>query len=317
MIVVMTRREYGERKVERFWTPKKIWVFVVIFILSVLCGSLLYRQQTISRVSSHLRSNIVVGTRNGELSLLSYDPSEGKILQLLFDDIEISSRSVGQYKLSQLYGLGAYKNMGFEFAKQKMQGFLRLPIVSYLEVGHINKWEVRKALLVHIWDGSKSGISRLDAIRLLTWSLFMEWHTIDFDNLIREGVVETKSDEKYQVNDDRLQQFVGQRLFDWQVGAEGMTVALINESGKEGLGSDVAKFLVNVGMDVVAVRTGTNDVRETTEIVTHSSDQKSATHSVLKAIFGNEKVRVEDKFNFDEYRSGIVIFIGSDMQEMF
>lgn len=290
---------------------------VVAVLGIVLFGSFLAREYTKSIVITRtLRTTLAVTTKAGEVEVISYDPAEQSVTDLELADIDISSRSIGKYKLSQLYRLGSYENKGGEFVKQKMQGFLRLPITDYLVVDTLNTWGIKKALLARAFGAPTATMSRLDAIALFWVSSNYSWREIPFEKMVKEGAIEQK-DGNYVVNTNRLQSFVGNRLFDWQVGGEGKTATIINETGIDGLGSDVSNFLTNVGLDVVAVRSGTTGEREKSEVkMAYFESERLASTDVLKMIFGNGA-----KYTFgqdlSEYRSDVVVWVGKDALEMY
>jgi hypothetical protein len=248
---------------------------------------------------------------------VSFDPSEGRVTQLEIADIEFRSRSVGQYQMSQLYALGGYESAGGEFVRNKLQGFLRVPLLDYLLVEKLDKTNIRLALVKQLVGlAEASELSTLDLANLLFWSFSFDWQVVPFETMVKVGAVELV-EGKYQVNDLRLRQFVGERLFDWLVGEESWTVSIMNESGKDGLGGDIAAFLTNVGMDVIAVRSGSEVGREKTIVrLSESKAVKSASMRVLELIMPTS-ASFEYEQDLGEFRSEVVIILGSDMQYLF
>ncbi|MEI6690882.1 MAG: LytR C-terminal domain-containing protein [bacterium] len=285
-------------------------------VLILLISSCLQEYRKSIIVGSGIRSNLVMAEPTGEVAVVSFDPSEKRITELTLEDVAIKSRSIGEYKLSQLYRLGSYDGSGGEFVRRKMQGFLRLPLVDYIVVDDMGPNGLRKALLLQIVFANRASMSRIDALTLWFSSWSMMWRNVPFDTLIKDGVF-VKNTEGFEVSNSRLQQFVGLRLFDWTVGGEGVTVAIINETEIEGLGNDIAKFLTNVGMDVVSVRSGDGQQSDKTSVLfSHKPKDMLATDRVLHFIFGRKEIFQYEQ-NLSEYRSDVVIKIGKDVMEMF
>jgi hypothetical protein len=183
------------------------------------------------------------------VSFVSFDPAEKTALLLPFPtDLAIKSRGSGEYSIGSLYKLGSYAGSGGKFARQKIQGFMRVPIPGYVVV-HAEtvavRANLRRGLLQSLVGKGETNLSVFDTILLLSRSADYRFREIDQDELVRAGVIEAKT-----YHPERLQEYVGSRLFDWGIGESQETVAIINASGENGLGSDMADFLSNLGLDV-------------------------------------------------------------------
>ncbi len=317
MDLMRHHRQIIERKEPVEIGPRVIAWGVGIALVTILMVSTFVREYRRSIIVGRgIRSNLVIANQSGEVAIVSFDPSEKRITEFTLSDVAIQSRSVGEYKLSQLYKLGSYEGKAGEFVRRKVQGFLRLPLTDYLLVSRMGLTGTRGALLAQIFQGGRSNMSRLDAASLYLATWRMSYRGVPFDTLIKEGAF-VKTEKGYEVNNNRLQQFVGSKLFDWAVGAEGVTVAVINNTQVEGLGNDVAKFLTNVGMDVVSVRSGSGDpATVTTILLSKKENEVTATDQVLHLIFGS-KAEYRYSQNLEEYRSDVVVNVGKDVGEMF
>ena len=93
-------------------------------------------------------------------------------------------------------------------------------------------------------------------------------------------------------------------------------MAVVNASGVEGLGSDVADFLSNVGMDVVAVKTSESEPVGTSTVLVASSDRARSTRiaSLFADWFGWEGVEMGDTSG---WRSEVVVTVGGETKELF
>lgn len=254
-----------------------------------------------------------VNEETSAVSFASYDPVEQKTLVINYpSNLIINSRSVGEYRVGTLYKLGGYEGKGGEFARRKVQGFMRTPITGYTVGGP----SLRSGLLQAILKARReSNLSRLDA-----WYLWLvlgkqSMTSVGEDELIRSGVI-TKNEEEdnYDYSAERLAQFLGERLFDWKVGKEGATVAVVNMSGIDGMAADMARFLTNMGLDVVAVRSG-SEVSDKTKILTDPEMQKRIALASLTKVFDFGEAVRDPKTR--EYRADIVIEVGTDALSLF
>lgn len=291
------------------------WVGMGIVLLIAL--GLVWQEVKRSLVIGHpkYRFNMVLIAKEQGINFFSFDPSERTLLSMEFPvEMVIKSHSQGEYPIASLYKLGSYDGNGGYFVRQKIQGFMRVPVPGYIVSNKSSKSpraNLRLQLIALVFGRSESNLSKLDAAYLLLKSFSYRLRSVSEDELIRKGVVENKT-----YHPERLQEFVGSRLFDWGIGAKGTTVAIINMSGVNGLGSDMADFLNNLGLDVVMVRS--DETAQLSERSTWQVEDK-ATSIEMKYIF-------ENLFGFgapkieklgEEYRSQILIQVGKDMVNLF
>ena len=111
------------------------WVtWVVCGMILMIVGGLIYKAWQGNQVVgySQYRFNMALIEKDQGVSFVSFDPTEKSILYLLFpSNLAINSRSRGEYSISSLYKLGSYNGSGGSFARQKIQGFMRVPIPGY------------------------------------------------------------------------------------------------------------------------------------------------------------------------------------------
>lgn len=277
-------------------------------LLGMIVAGLTVVEWKSSQVVGHsqYRFNLAVIERDGGVTFVSVDPTERAILELPFPlDLAIRSRSIGEYSIASLYKLGSYKGEGGKFVRQKIQGFMRVPVPGYLVVTGNLKW----GLLQVIVGKGETSLSRLDALLLLYRANRYRWREIGEDELVRAGVIDNRI-----YHPERLQEYVGSRLFDWGIGASGVTIAIVNASGENGLGSDMADFLTNLGLDVVMVRS-VDEQQETTQWQVGSEEDAKKLGYIFQSLFGFEKVEVATVG--DEYRATVLIRVGKDAKELF
>jgi len=299
-------------------SKKLAWVkYLLAGIFFLIILGLGYNEYKHSQVAGHAkyRFNLaMIGIESG-LTFVSYDPAEKSILAIPFpNNLAIHSRTSGEYSVSSLYKLGAYKGQGGMFARQKIQGFMRVPVPGYI-VTKSNKGSIKsqltKALLKVIWGQSETSLSRIDALLMLARTSGYSLREVKEDELVRSGVI---SNNTYYP--DRLQEYVGSRLFDWGIGATGITAAIINASGENGLGSDMADFLSNLGLDVVMVRSASEtEALETTEWQVNDDDSAEKLRYVFENLFGLSSPKIEAVPG--EFRAEVLIRVGKDAKELF
>jgi len=263
------------------------------------------------------RFNLVLIRPEEEISLISWDPVEHSMTAWTFPaGASIRGRNSGLYEVGSLYQLGSYDGKGGMFARQKIQGFLRVPVAGFLVVGEGGE-NVRGNLwrgLAFSWGEKQTNLSLID--RVLLWMrMNYSFRQVEKGELVRAGVIE-ESGGKVQYRFDRLQEYVGSRLFDWQLGSEVIAVAVINASGKDGLGSDVADYLSNWGLDVVMVRTANN-----TEMQEKSSWQIGSTKDAKKLNYVFSQLLSLGEARIApvpvEYRATVLLTVGADAEELF
>lgn len=287
---------------------------LILLLIAIICGFGVKEYHKSLGIWEENRFNMIIVSReSNQIYFLTYDPIEEKTIVINFPpNLTIDSRSVGEYSVGSLYQLGAYENKGAEFAKQKVQGFMKTPISGYLA----GEGNIGNMLWRNIWSKKReSNLSRLDSWYL--WSVFGK-HTVNYmgeDELIRAGVIRLRDDEdKYDYSSERLEQYLGTRLFDWKVGKEGATVAIVNMSGIDGMGTDIGRFLTNMGLDVIAIRSGDNVIEKTKILVDPNNTRDIALQSLNKVFDFQD---AEESTKPKDFRSDIVIEVGRDALSLF
>lgn len=293
-------------------------VILVITVGLVLVG-MGVREYRKSIVSPESRFNLVYIDNGGSrVSVASFDPVEEKVLIIEYpENLEITSRSVGSYQVGSLYKLGSYKEQGGEFARRKVQGFMRLPILGYLVYpegkGRVSD-SLGLALGNSMWKRQlEDNLTLLDAFRLSSALKKYSTKVILEDELFRAGIITRADQGGLSYSPLSLSNYIGKLFFDWRVGKEGVTVSIVNESGESGLGSDMAEFLDNMGLDVITVRSG-NGTSEKTKVVISDPDLAESTLALMRKTFTFGDYQTGDT---TEYRSVIVVRVGLDALDLF
>lgn len=302
-------------------TQRYGWIRWLIFGLIVLIlAGLTWREWGRSQIVGRTphRFNLVMIVPDHSVTFLSYDPAERTLFAIPFpSDLVIKSRTNGEYSISSLYKLGSYSGSGGMFARQKVQGFMRLPIPGYLVVprdhGQV-KGTLAAGLLKIIWGGVDTSLSRLDAIYLLISLERYNYRETGEAELTRAAVFEKQGGQTIY-HSERLQEYIGSRFFDWGVGETGVTVAVVNESGINGLGNDMADFLSNLGLDVIMVRSITNvQTLPKSEWQMSNEPTLKPLPELFKSLFGFPAPKIGTD---PEYRAQVVVKVGEDAKDLF
>ncbi len=296
------------------------WAKIVgLVILGLVILGIAAKEWNKSQLPGHTkyRFNVAFIVPDRGVTFVSYDPAEKSILALPFPTgMTINSRSSGEYSIASLYKLGSYQGSGGMFARQKIQGFMRVPIPGYV-VSQSKQIKIKSliklSLLKIIFSLKKSdtSLSRFDAAMLLVSTNTYRYREVGENELVRTGIV-----EKNTYHPERLQDYIGTRLFDWGIGNSNITVAIVNASGENGLGSDLADFLSNLGLDVVMVRSApSNETQDNTVWQVDKNSNVEELSYIFQNLFGFSSPKVEEVS--PEYRSMVMIKVGKDAKDLF
>ena len=286
------------------WVQRAAYAFVVLLIAGMAVMEF-GRSQVVGHAK--YRFNMAWIAPESRVTFISFDPTEKTVLAIPFpSNLAIPSRKSGEYSIDSLYKLGAYDGQGGEFARRKIQGFMRVPIPGYV----VAEGSLIQGLLGVLLGSTETSLSRFDALLLLYRTSRYPTREVGEDELIRVGVVDGTT-----YHGDRLQEYVGTRLFDWSIAGSGMSVAIINESGEDGLGSDMADFLTNLGLDVVSVKSGDGGELKQSEWRVENSDKALEMSYVFESLFGLGKPTIANVVA--EHRAEVLVRVGQDAIELF
>lgn len=221
-------------------------------------------------------------------------PNQKKLITLIIPDNTIVKVGFGfgEYRLNKIYELGKLENQAGKVLIRTIQEFLGVGIKG---------WQV----------GTKSNLSWWDKFRL-KW---LETLTVN-----QVAVIELKDQASwqpehlsdgsliYRVNQAWLDELIHQEIFDQEVSQEGLTVAVLNASGVDGVANNISRLISNLGIEVRLVSNLAQ--QDQSEVVISQKSQKDT--RTLKKIIGSlgiDTVRVGDIL---EQRSDVVVIIGRD-----
>ncbi|OIP03050.1 hypothetical protein AUK18_02625 [Candidatus Beckwithbacteria bacterium CG2_30_44_31] len=221
-------------------------------------------------------------------------PSQKKLVTLIIPNNTIVKVGFGfgEYRINKVYELGKLANQAGKVLTRTIQEFLGVGIKG---------WQV----------GTKSNLSWWDNFRL-KW---LETFAVNQTKVVElkdkpSWQAEQLSDGSliYRVNQVWLDELVHQEIFDQEVSQEGLTVAVLNASGVDGVANDISRLISNLGIEVRLV--SNLAAQERSEVVISQKSQKDT--KTLKKIIGSlgiDTVRVGDIL---EQRSDMVVIIGRD-----
>jgi len=221
-------------------------------------------------------------------------PSQKKLVTLIIPNNTIVKVGFGfgEYRINKVYELGKLANQAGKVLTRTIQEFLGVGIKG---------WQV----------GTKSNLSWWDNFRL-KW---LETFAVNQTKVVElkdkpSWQAEQLSDGSliYRVNQVWLDELVHQEIFDQEVSQEGLTVAVLNASGVDGVANDISRLISNLGIEVRLV--SNLAAQERSEVVISQKSQKD-TKTLKKIIdsLGIDTVRVGDIL---EQRSDMVVIIGRD-----
>ncbi len=289
----------------------RVWILVGLVGFG-LVGGWFWEAKTAKLSFEGLRSNILFINEDGGAAVMSLDGVTKKISWLFFPgESLIASRSFGYYRVDKLVKLARYEKDFGGFLTGKFQNLVKLPFQAYCleedkvdlsgEVGY--QWW---------WRCKRTNLNLVDKLRLSYWfqkDVNQEFRLKDWRRL---GVLGKETEEGRVYKDDPLNEFIKNKLFDWKVAQEGLTAAVIDESGHD-LSHDLGDLLENIGFKVVMTRNGRNSRKTEAEI--WFGDEKLKRSLGAKALMGLfRQAKIEVK-NTDDYRADVVIWLGKKANE--
>jgi len=203
-------------------------------------------------------------------------PNQKKLIILIIPDNTMVKVGFGfgEYRLNKIYELGKLANQADKVLTRTVQELLGIGIKG---------WQV----------GGKSNLSWWDKIRL-RW---LEALTVN-----QTETIELKDNAAW------LDELVHREIFDQEVSQEGLTVAVLNASGVDGVANNISRLISNLGIELRLVGNLAN--QDQSEVVINQKNlQETKTLKKIINSLGIDRVRVGDIL---EQRSDIVVIIGRD-----
>ncbi|MCG2691573.1 LytR C-terminal domain-containing protein [Microgenomates group bacterium] len=221
-------------------------------------------------------------------------PNQKKLITLIIPNntmVQVGF-GFGEYRLNKVYELGKLENQAGKVLTRTIQEFLGV---------RIKGWQV----------GTKSNLSWWDKFRL-KWLEALAVNQTKVIELKDKAAWQPEhlSDASliYRVNQVWLDELVHQEIFDQEISQEGLTVAVLNASGVDGVANNIGRLISNLGIEVRLV--SNLAVQDQSEVVISQKSLKD-TKTLKKIVdsLGIDTVRVGDIL---EQRSDVVVIIGRD-----
>ena len=221
-------------------------------------------------------------------------PNQKKLIILIIPDNTMVKVGFGfgEYRLNKIYELGKLANQADKVLTRTVQELLGIGIKG---------WQV----------GGKSNLSWWDKIRLrwLEALTVNQTETIELkNNAAWQSEHLSDGSLVYRVNQVWLDELVHREIFDQEVSQEGLTVAVLNASGVDGVANNISRLISNLGIELRLVGNLAN--QDQSEVVINQKNlQETKTLKKIINSLGIDRVRVGDIL---EQRSDIVVIIGRD-----
>lgn len=246
------------------------------------------------------KSNLGVVEGGGEDSRLKiFLPSELSRLELIIPGNVMVwlSRDLGEYQLKSVFDLGDLdEGHGGKLLTRTVQETMGVEVKGY---------DFKEKTNLSWWDRWRLQWFRLKNNQVKVVSLK------DLGVLEEESLNDGR--QVYRLNQGLMDEWLNQNLFDEKIVEENLSIALVNNSGVEGVAKTVSRLVSNLGGEVRLLRNG--DIIEKSRIlVGKPADRKFKTVKVLSQALGIEEVVVGD---VEEYRAQMVIFIALDYTRVY
>lgn len=284
-------RRYKKINQQSTGWKRLVLVFFGVTLLLIL-SSLMIRGVKASQWSGRGRFGWVIQAEDIRVKIII--PNQKKLITLIIPDNTMVKVGFGfgEYRLSKVYELGSLENQAGKVLSRTVQELLGIGVKG---------WEA----------GGKSNLSWWDKFRLGWQEAFVVNQTeeIELKNKAAWQKDELSDGSAiYRVNQVWLDELIHQEFFDQEISQEGLTVAVLNASGVDGLAENISRLITNLGIEVRVV--GNLTLQKASEILINKKElQKSKTMMQIVSSLGIQRIDVADIL---EYRSDLVVIIGSD-----
>lgn len=283
-----------KHKKEAGW--KKLVVWFLGLTLLTLSSVWVVRGVKLSQWKGQSWFGIVEQEQSFEVKLVSLE--QKKLVRLIIP-LETMVRvgfGFGEYRLGKVAQLGELEKKPGLILTKTVQDLLGLPITG---------WKINK----------KSNLTWWDRVRLAWFEKFIaeEKEVIDLGDSLawQEGFLGDQT-KIFRVNTSFLDQVLHEQVFNQKLAEEGLSVAILNASGIDGVANNVSRLVSNLGVEVRLV---SNAPQQEFSIikVSESKLKPSMTVKNISQFLGINSIEVIDIL---EYRSDVVIVIGQDYTKL-
>lgn len=233
------------------------------------------------------------------VSIVSYNPQDNSLWQIpVPDSLKVSADGgYGEYMVGKLMALDGQEKKKGQLFLHSVESHFGLPVTDIVGVkedafGNGFWFSGRLATFFQVLVGKISFYNGFWDSLVWAWRVGqipgVDVHTVD---LSESGLVtaETEADGSVVLNlsQERWDLWVRKNLFDPVVDAEGVTLAIVNTTDHNGLGSKVSRIVENLGTRVVQVKSGGEKV-ERCSLGGGEEFRQKETVKLLMGLFGCE-----------------------------
>ncbi len=231
--------------------------------------------------------------QNPAISVVSFQPTEQKavVLHLSANIYSEVAKGYGTWRLGSVYQLGQEEpqKKGASLLKMTLTRLLAIPIDAVVFPPDSAKYEDTEQLLTSFRKNVipdfmyltkiDSDLTKWEALELYYHISKVRSDKIDSLNFERSAITESKllpdSSRVLGINTVRLDLFIREKLSDPAIISENIPVAVFNATDKPGLAQDIARFVTNIGGNVIIVQNMENKQQKSTVTLT---PQQTTTH---------------------------------------
>lgn len=253
--------------------------------------------------------NINLVVKSSQISLVSYNPKEQKIIIIKIPDetyLDVP-RGFGKWQLRAVYDLGQS-----QLLKNTLTGFFGLPADGFVETNQLRDFLQKNPFsFLSLLPSLKTDLTLWELLRLKMSLSKVRFDKISELDLLKSGVLDRASlsdGSQVFIADFVKMDSILSDLADPNLVSEQKSVAIFNATDHPQLAQKANRLISNLGGHVIIVSNSKVRLKTT---VTYG--EKSATLTRLQQIFGAEgRINPQQLEDFESSRAQINLFLGED-----
>lgn len=228
--------------------------------------------------SSYEQRSSTIGQSSGRISLISLHPLSKKAIVLhLPEEIYLEvPKEFGEWNLGSIYRLGQDEKppIGASLLQLAISKLVGLPVDAVIVTENVtyakDPEELIKRVRQHptsiigLLSGIETNLTPLETIKLFWLLSLVRSDKIQSINLEDSSLTESKllpdSTRVLGIDNLRLDTFVREHMADENIQDEGISVAIFNATSRAGLAQEAARFVTNLGGNVVLI--SSSDIKQ-------------------------------------------------------
>ncbi len=274
-----------------------------------------------------------------QVAVISYHPKDKKIMIMHISDQTLVNvpKGYGQWRIGSVYKLGQEepKPVGGQLLKLAVSNLLGLPIDGIIISKKTNSttpeslitgWHQNNLASLFFVNSVKTDLTLLEASQIFWQMAKVRSDKVSSLDFAQSSITESKllpdSTRVLGIDSVKLDLFIRDKMYDENIIAEGLSVAVYNATKHPGLTQDVARTITNMGGNVVM--TDTLDKVLGGSIVTYSKDvlvnvSQKLTLKRLQQIYAPRCLKTNCSSNnpvLPQSRAQISILLGEDFYNL-